>query len=461
MKGNKIQNFVIILLVVAAVYQTGGLWLEDTSHSFFYTLLSVFQSRSSVMEDLLPLEPEKIVIGYGNKRYSVEYPGENTDAVLNSANNAIRELLEKGSYTTVEGFDWNEGLNNRSLILKYPFLVSSTEFAKGFGNDGVKIAAQMESFHTVILLPGRGASDQSTAYFINNDTRETIALSSESSQVFQTLYARIAEVESSEGLVYISTKQNGLNLFRDDVFVPQWVGGSYYQYKAVSLINPYTLSEGTVDREKLETSLEYFFSNFASKTLDIDENTGVYTYSNNTTVVKYYPYGVLEYYNYDYNEANEEQTLASAYTVCMEFLEGDTQLKIPYYLADVELRSEGLTFYFDYYYENYPVIFSDTLRDAMQITHSIEVIVQDNAIKKYKKVVCEFDESQETMAEMNVDFLTALNRVIAEHVPQGSAVTQVDDMKLYYIYDGENPTYLSWVTNLEGNVYISSTRNTE
>ena len=39
MKVYKITNFVVVLLVIAAVYQTGQLWLEGTTgYNFFYAL---------------------------------------------------------------------------------------------------------------------------------------------------------------------------------------------------------------------------------------------------------------------------------------------------------------------------------------------------------------------------------------------------------------------------------------
>ena len=39
MKVYRITNFIIVALVIAAIYQTGELWLEGTSgHNFFYAL---------------------------------------------------------------------------------------------------------------------------------------------------------------------------------------------------------------------------------------------------------------------------------------------------------------------------------------------------------------------------------------------------------------------------------------
>ena len=43
MNINKMKNFVIVTLVITAVFQTGKLWLQGMdSHNFFYSLLSAF-----------------------------------------------------------------------------------------------------------------------------------------------------------------------------------------------------------------------------------------------------------------------------------------------------------------------------------------------------------------------------------------------------------------------------------
>ena len=45
MKVYKITNFVIVFLVITAIYQTGELWLQGTSgHNFFYSLMESFSA---------------------------------------------------------------------------------------------------------------------------------------------------------------------------------------------------------------------------------------------------------------------------------------------------------------------------------------------------------------------------------------------------------------------------------
>ena len=57
MKVYRITNFIIVALVIAAIYQTGELWLEGTSgHNFFYALAKQLSfGKEMGMSFLLPV----------------------------------------------------------------------------------------------------------------------------------------------------------------------------------------------------------------------------------------------------------------------------------------------------------------------------------------------------------------------------------------------------------------------
>ena len=62
---NKITNLVIFLLIAAAVFQTGELWLGNTySHNFFYSLFTSARRNRGTTDDIYEIiEPEKTVVG--------------------------------------------------------------------------------------------------------------------------------------------------------------------------------------------------------------------------------------------------------------------------------------------------------------------------------------------------------------------------------------------------------------
>lgn len=75
MKGYKITNFVIVVLVIAAVYQTGELWLAGTtSHNFFHVLWQNVSAAEDEVVDGNALLATRYAIGDGGSNFSVYYP---------------------------------------------------------------------------------------------------------------------------------------------------------------------------------------------------------------------------------------------------------------------------------------------------------------------------------------------------------------------------------------------------
>ena len=73
----RLKNVVILGLVVLAFYQTGKLWLgNEPGHNFFSSLISfdaVIPDHQAVR--LAPLDPEQLVVGFGNNIFQVFYCG--------------------------------------------------------------------------------------------------------------------------------------------------------------------------------------------------------------------------------------------------------------------------------------------------------------------------------------------------------------------------------------------------
>ena len=73
MKLYKITNFVIVLLVITAIYQTGELWLQGTSgHNFFYSLMDSFNSDKEKADGDVLLAT-RYAVGEGEGTFSVYY----------------------------------------------------------------------------------------------------------------------------------------------------------------------------------------------------------------------------------------------------------------------------------------------------------------------------------------------------------------------------------------------------
>ena len=109
---------------------------------------------------------------------------------------------------------------------------------------------------------------------------------------------------SSRNIQFISTNQSGFNIFSNNMFVPQFPRDfKYTKINKTPSIDQERMS--LMDNQYFESVTEQYFDRYSSKTIS-SEPSGICTISDTSTVVKYYPYGVIEYFNYSAQDMADE-----------------------------------------------------------------------------------------------------------------------------------------------------------
>ena len=454
MGKRRLKNLVILVLVFSACIQTGRLWLgEEAGRAFFYFLEDAFDQTDSEGPEGSVIAPSRIVTGAGNKRFAAVSHGEDTQEVEALAYRFLEEVAQSGSFAVTESADWAAYLAGRVLVLEYPFAIAMSEYVKGFSGRGQALSGRVDTFETLVILPARLGEGESRVYFLSADL--AVGFTLPGSEASEALYEALGSFAPANRLSYISAQQNGLYLFPDDAFLPQWQAGSW-EYAVVEKVNPFVADAGG----DMTAPLEGFFDNISTTTRHLDPDTGAYVVSDSDRVVKYYPAGVLEYYNYE-SVKESEQTLATAYTTAIAFLAGkDVSLNGNYVLVDAELKSDGLTLYFDYTVNGLPLYLSEALKSDLGLSHALEVVVQNNVVRKYKKLAYYFSLSEAETDAVETDFLWALDETVAAFAPD-EATTQVQDIGLGYLADTDGRCYLKWFVSLDGQQVLQDIKEPE
>lgn len=461
MNYNKIANFVILALMVTAIYQTGALWLGDTtSHSVFYTtFMSLNQNKIQAEGEGEFLLPTKFAVGNGNKKFILSYPNdESSSQVLEQANDFLYEMLNKGSFYEGKDFqDWDEILTSKSLLFQYDFLVPINEYRK----KNAKLQQEVvHSFDVLALTPQKDNNGIFCGYFINSKDNSYLRFSIEKSQYAVGLLHAMEGLQGQSGLNYVSTEQSGFKLFQSNIFVPQWQD-STYRYTPLSQENPFE-KDGAINRGLLETSVDGFFKNFAADWNSKDDN-GNFVFSDESVVVRYEMQGVLEYYSYESYHDDEKDSFINGYHISNNFMTYDKSLKTPVYLSDVSVRSNEMIYYYDYVVNDFPVMLSEEVQKKIEAKHAIEIVVRNHTVKKYRRYAVNFYPYEQKQAEVSKDFLTALNEGIMTY-QQGDAtkvVTQVQDIYLGYLAKSSGEINLYWVTDLYNKTFLLNSQKTE
>lgn len=455
MNVNKMKNFVIIALVITAVYQTGRLWLEDiTGHNLFYTLFSV-QDRDSLSQgnSYAMMRPEALVLCYGNKKYTKLMTGSDYEAFLQQGDSLMKSSLKNSAYLGETEADWQSYVSQKALLYQFAFPVQAAEYTKVFGTE-TEGDNSGRFFDAVSILPGRTSAEETKLYFIYTAENKAYGYRLAKSKEADALYYALEEYQQNqnEKLFYLYARENGFHLFAPDVFLPQWIDTSY-SYPLYTSSKSFE-ENGKADLGLLEDGIIGFFGGNLPGWNTKDE--GSYIFSSDTTVVKYFLSGVLEYYNYSSAEGTKTQTLLSAYNACIQFLKKDTTLKNSIYLSGIRADEGGLVLQFDYTVEQFPVSLSKEIQDKVGMTHSIELLVRNNMVKKYRRYAVSL-QKENRQGHINIDFSQALDRALGNYT-QEEAVKQVEAMGLFYEMGTQKEIELKWMLTMDGERYLEAAR---
>jgi len=439
-----LRSIVVFVLMAAAVIQTGMLWLNgNQSHNIFYYVSGIFKNAADSSGSPVTVSPGKVAVGNAGSTFAIIYGGDNDAAKYSES--IISELAKKEAKSV--DFDWTKVLKYRCAVLAFDFPVPTGEYMPGFFSENENEMPELKSFKNIVVVPS-GESQDAEVYFVSPQGSKAVLLKGQS-QYADKLVSEVEKVSENapDSIKYISTAQSGLNIFSSNIFVAQWTQNQL-QYGTVTKTPAFSCQ----NENDFRTETGQYFKNYPAVRVSVDSNN-TYTGSDNTTVLKYYSDGVLEYFNYDdSSNSKAAQTLSSAYSACDSFLKSDSSIKTGYYLSDVNITGDGLTFLFDYYINNLPVILSEGLSVRTDMTHAMEVVVKDNTVKKFKRYAYNYSVGTDN-SYADRDFLSAMNDAMAG----GISANLIND--IVFGYSDENSEYAKciWLVKTDDSVYRAKT----
>ena len=456
MKLYKITNFVIVLLVITAIIQTGELWLQGTDgHNFFYSIVGNLNSdRQAADGDVLLAT--RYAVGEGEGTFSVYYPDEvGNSSMLDVANRALGEILSKNVAPQKGTADWKEILAGRCIVMQYDFMIASEEYLANYKE--LKTNEKLEYFDYITIVPAMRNGEKSMAYFINSDTNECITFYGDGGSASVKLYESLHT--ENEPMRYISTGQKtSASVLWRNMFLPQW---AHLPYHYASLEREAVFEkDGEPSRTALENTVKNFFRNFSMDWSSQDED-GTFIFSDSETVVKYDPNKrVLEYFSYENYIGDKHTGLLEGYQICCNFLKNDNSLKTDIYLADIDRTiNHEVVYYFDYAVDDLPIHLSQALRDEIGSPHAIEVTLRNQAVKEYRRYAVNFTAADEKKERINVQFIDALDDAnkTYQSMVEDKDITDVKNINMGYHVDQKGSMRLKWFVTLYDYTFVVDT----
>lgn len=456
---NRVKNFIITFLMILAVYQTAGLWFEDFSgHSLFY---SAFSDNSSNSLKEIKYNLESIIINRGNNEFIKKSNNIYNSSYKSVFDNAIKTALKSGSFKASNKTDWINELSSKCIIYNFSYTMENTQL-KSLYNAKASIYSRIGDFNIIIITPNINIPKSMNVSFINTSKNLTYSIELKNNDIISKTYNEMTYLTSEEDdIYYISSIQNGFELFDTNIFLPKW-NDAIVEYPCITMTNPME-GDGGVLLMTLEKNINHFFDNPAVKWTSTVNN--IYTYSDESTVVKYYTTGVLEYSNYK-SGGSSKADFSKDYLTALNFLNNDINIKNEYYLRSFDKDSDKIVFYFNYKINNQSILLSTETKEKTGMKSIIEVTVSDSKVIRYKRLVYDFSSKSNVQYETaDIDFLSAIDKVYEENPQLEAEHRNIERIELCYNADKynadntENKISLSWFIQINGNVYVVDAKN--
>ena len=439
-----LKNTIIVVLLALSVFLASQLWFENLPSITLFKL-----NQAEVVELQNFVLPQRLITNFGGNNFKIQYNDLTSSSQIFECDTALEYVLKKGRFVKNAEIDYENLLKKRSYIYEYPFPMPSKVFTEAFGDSGGFLTSRVTFFDSILIIPDTESDklnvlfvDESAGLFYEYEAAEANMANS----IHLSIIVREADKDSDE-IHYVSSKLSKFNMFIDNTYIPIRDNQDLI-YTSILAVNPY------VEREKLlnaiEKNVDVFFDNPSLKQSGLSTN-GVFTYSDEDRVVKYYPSDVLEYINYE-SQDPKSSDLIQDYAAAFGFIMKDEAVLNDFFLAGYDIDGVQTTFYFDPAINNLPIMLTPAMKNLINMEHFIEVTVQKGNVVRYKKLVHYFQLLNEKKAAA-VDFSRALIDILDSDDLEKPILT---DGILGYNADKDMQLSLFWFFNMDGLIYSKS-----
>ena len=444
---NPAKNIAIVVLAALSLYQTGRLWFEDGKYPNIPGMFNFGGDFRPSEAELSALStPARVLKSDGEfpgKFYAAPAPEGSEEK--NFLEDCVRKILAEGGGFSAPAPETAPGGTAR-LIFEYGFIMPPDVFALCFSSKSNALASGIQGFDSVTAkLAG---VETILLTFANSESGETAAFSITDESLAGRLSALASGAGSAGGFYYVSGKDLGLNQTGKTTFIAAW-GENGYDFFSLNVINPYAQNDSPL-QSLVEKKVSVFFDNPSHIWMDVRSDAGIYTFSDESTVVKYHSNSLLEYSSTKINTKAADSFL-SAYSAALDMLGRDITIENGFFLSGYDRADGAWIFRFDFTVGDMPVFFSESARAELGMDSMIEITVVNDIVTKYRRYVAvlELDPTY-SLSAVN-DFSAAARSVLGsldELEPEA-----LTGLELGYRLDGGLQATLFWRISAYGNVY--------
>lgn len=432
------------------------LWFDHVSNrNFFYSFLEnatgqTQNTNNYTYNEILKPRTIGVYLKNSGKDFAVLNTWDESydyNTVYLEGKSIIEEALSRGGLVRVMDSDdllWQQ----RGIVFQYGIDFNYDILLGDIGVDS-EVANKIEGVRTIGIIVAGETDEMVRVYLIDDEHHIYLfeiskdLVKSQNNQLLQSL-SKISEVNS---ISYESTFKNDIELFKNNVLYPL-IGQQDTFKQQVIYQYPYVIN-GFIESGSLENYINNYFENPDVKWKT--ENSSTVIYGDDNAMIKYTNMGLFEYTST--NKGKEtKNTVSKAYNIAASFLDKDKLLKEnEYYLKDVIIEEEQITFYYNYMHNDIPVIIDELWLGENGLTTAIELTVSGNKVIRYTRILLLASDIEIPKTRFNQPFNVVLDEFVNEHDVKAR---EIEDMYLSYYLDEGLLAEMKWVVEYQGDEYI-------
>ncbi|MFZ5353962.1 MAG: two-component system activity regulator YycH [Bacillota bacterium] len=451
MKREHVKSVVLFSLVILSFVLTTRLWFNISIEGFF--IMSgrdkAKNTENTIKYDITTLlKPNKIIINTNEKEILLRNSSSNDfyDSVLNDSILVLKQLLSSKEieYLTQSVDVLSDVRKTKSIELILSEAVEANTIVgllklESNPHEGIR------SINEFIICP----LDKKAYIFDKNQNKVFEFKVSYLEGGLELMLQLIEKVNSTEESIS--------HLYLNDIVAPEKDAGPEAYTIDKNAIVPINLLEMpvlSIESEihangEITDDIRSFFDDNDDINIIIDEE-GIVKYTDrDEESVWVSDDGTIEYFNNStYNGGQSSISLHDAIKLSADYIDRHMGFPEDSYLSEIEREDIGSkTVYvirYKYRYEGLPIIVESGI-----YSHSIEVKIDGDQVRRYKRMVKKISYSDEFS---KINFINAFDTISGrnkkELIPKGERISKINDMYLAY-YERSSSLIPVWVVDVE------------
>jgi hypothetical protein len=447
-KSEKVKQYILVILVITSIIQVGVLWnyqRRGMPTNFLWNIISAKNNQVTIdMEDFF--RPFKIVVsaGFENPHWVINEDDSHYDEVWKNAKYYLKNIISSKKIISEREFlesQWKEVIEKKSVIIEFKNDISSNLIAAFLGV-GASGGLKAEKIYKMAILPAENINNNVNIYIYTGEKVYLYTMGFFDKGLSRGDYDLIIEELYGEGKEsfevvseLIRNTERSPFYFKPDVLIVA-KGNKYRNFNNVISSIPYDMPDlDSKSSTDIDVIAEEIIGNEKDSYIQSVDMSNVVVFKNFSNRYNIYKDGLLEYKYLSVIGKRDKGNEIEAFKKALEFIKVRENLisDVDIYLAKMVDEGEYYTFYFDYKFNNLPVVLNGypIKNSGKKLNHAINISANSKRVLSCEWVLRKFEVGNNVL-ELNMNFGDLLDDTFERYTDLASRGFSIKDKNVSY-----------------------------